>query len=123
MPYADKAQRAAYQVEWMSRRRLAWLAENGPCANCGSTEDLEVDHVDPAQKVSHRVWSWSEARRQGELAKCQALCRTCHHRKTAADQPERPIVHNRPGGYDRGCRCMQCRWIKYASNQHFKLVR
>jgi hypothetical protein len=44
---------------------------------------LELDHVDPALKVSHRVWSWARERREAELAKCQVLCHDCHVAKTA----------------------------------------
>src|SRR5579863_7150610 len=66
----------------MKARRLTWLQENGPCANCGSWTDLEVDHKDPEQKITHRVWSWKESRRLEELAKCQVLCYNCHKEKS-----------------------------------------
>ena len=82
----DRAKQRAAQLAFWHRRRRAWLAANGPCATCGSTERLEVDHKDPAPKVSHRIWSWSEVRRAAELAKCQVLCRKCHEAKTAREQ-------------------------------------
>jgi 5-methylcytosine-specific restriction endonuclease McrA len=73
-----------YQNTWAKGRRLAWVKANGPCKVCGSSKNLEVDHVDPAAKASHRVWTWSAERRAKELRKCQVLCRACHRRKTAA---------------------------------------
>lgn len=36
------------------------------------------------QKINHRVWSWAEARREAELAKCQILCHDCHVAKGQA---------------------------------------
>jgi hypothetical protein len=46
---------------------------------------MEVDHIDPALKVSHRVWSWSPPRRAAELAKCRVLCGVCHLAKSAVE--------------------------------------
>ena len=84
MSYKDKRRQAEYQTEWLNRRRLEWLAIHGPCAACGSWDRLEVDHVDPDKKVTHRVWSWCKDRREAELKKCQALCFTCHKKKSIA---------------------------------------
>lgn len=78
MPYANPAIQRQYQREWKNRRRDDWLRQNGPCAGCGSWADLQVDHVNRSQKVDHRLWSWSDARRIEELAKCQALCVPYH---------------------------------------------
>lgn len=49
---------------------------------CGSTDNLELDHIEAEKKVDHKIWSWSEARRKTELEKCQALCHRCHKLKT-----------------------------------------
>jgi len=81
MPYSDPEQQREYQREFMRRRREEWLSENGPCSRCGGSLHLEIDHIDESGKVSHRVWSWSLARREKELAKCQVLCRRCHKEK------------------------------------------
>jgi len=84
MGYTGEKKRE-YQRQWMAARRAEWFAENGPCALCGSWDDLELDHVDPATKVHHVVWSWSKARREAELAKCRALCETCHKAKSKTE--------------------------------------
>jgi 5-methylcytosine-specific restriction endonuclease McrA len=65
-----------------STRRREWFAKHGPCRRCGGRRYLELDHIDPATKVSHKVWQWRKERREAELAKCQVLCRVCHHFKT-----------------------------------------
>ena len=79
MPYRDRAKQLAYQNSLNKTRREKWLSENGPCRKCGSSLNLEVHHINPAEKDSHRIWSWAEPRRTAELAKCEVLCRKCHH--------------------------------------------
>jgi len=96
-----------YQRLWMQRRRAAFF-EDKTCVKCGAVKDLELDHVDPATKVTHKVWSWSENRRNEELAKCQVLCRVCHLAKTK-DQISKPPVCGTTSNYYRGCRCGLCK--------------
>lgn len=67
--------------QWMAARRAEWFADK-VCVDCGTADDLELDHVDPTQKVSHRIWSWSRERREAELAKCVARCHDCHLTKS-----------------------------------------
>lgn len=85
-PVAISAKRRAYlnayQNARIKRLREEWFAKNGPCVKCGSSKDLQVDHVDSTKKVTHRVWSWSKIRREAELAKCQVLCAECHRDKS-----------------------------------------
>jgi 5-methylcytosine-specific restriction endonuclease McrA len=95
-----------FQRERNARIRRSWL-EGKACRQCGSTERLEVDHIDPADKISHNVWSWTEARRAAELQKCQVLCHVCHKLKSAAEL-RKPIHHGTPWGYQKGCRCRPC---------------
>lgn len=85
MPFADAGARRdyqrTYQREWRAQRRADWFADKA-CAVCGSTDRLELDHIDPSQKVSSALWSWAEERRLAELAKCQVLCHDHHVEKT-----------------------------------------
>jgi len=53
---------------------------------CGSWKKLELDHIDPKTKESHKIWSWSEERRNKELKKCQVLCYDCHNIKSSIDK-------------------------------------
>src|SRR5262245_32847749 len=77
--------KSAYQSRWAQARRAVWLRAHGPC-RCGSWDRLQVDHIDPRTKVSHRVWSWADERRLAELAKCQALCYDCHAKKSSVEK-------------------------------------
>jgi hypothetical protein len=79
MGYLDPGTQRRFVRRWVAKRRADWLAVNGPCKRCGSTQKLELHHRDPAEKVSHRIWSWAPARRDAELAKCDVLCRWCHN--------------------------------------------
>lgn len=84
MPYSDPQKQREYQRQWVAARRSNWIAENGPCTDCGTWDDLEIDHIDARTKVDHRIWSWSVERRETELAKCVVRCDPCHRRKTVA---------------------------------------
>lgn len=81
MGHTPESRKRAYDK--MKRLRAAWLTENGPCKRCGSSYRLQVDHVNPATKIHHAVWTWREDRRLLELAKCQVLCGPCHWEKHA----------------------------------------
>lgn len=85
MPYADPEKQRSYQAAWIARRRSEWFEENGPCVDCGTWERLTLDHQRAADKIDHRVWSWSATRRAEELAKCVARCRPCHDLKTTRE--------------------------------------
>lgn len=114
VPYLDKNKQRECGRDFLSKRREEWLLENGPCAKCGSREDLEVDHKDPLLKISHKVWSWSEKRRKEELSKCQPLCVSCHKDKTKLSRI-RDSPHGTASCYRKGCRCLACR--KYQSDR------
>ncbi len=109
MPYKSAAAKRKYQREMLSHRRRAWVSDHGPCATCGSCDNLEVDHVDPAEKVTNSVWSWSASRREIELAKCQVLCHACHLAKTS-DWRRSFVRHGSDTMYSNfGCRCDECK--------------
>lgn len=86
VPLTGEAKRA-YQREWLRRRREEWIAQNGPCARCGSTEQLDVDHIDAKTKVikPSSIWGLSAPKRLAELSKCQVLCRACHIEKSKSE--------------------------------------
>src|ERR1035437_4621078 len=109
MPYKNKEVQRAYCNAWIKKRRRLWILANGPCVDCGLWFGLEVHHRDPLQKIDHKVWSWSEARRTKELAKCEVKCQNCHvewHRKYVIT----PLVHGTLSGYKtHSCHCNLCR--------------
>lgn len=112
-----------YQRKWIARRRRDWIAANGPCKKCGSSERLQVDHIVPANKGMEvaAIWSRCKAAREAELAKCQVLCFKCHTNKTNGEA-YRPRVHGTVAMYKRGkCRCAQCREANSRYNKNGRL--
>jgi len=123
MPYKDPAQQKEYQRVWIANRRTRWVKKNGPCATCGSTEDLQVDHVDPRRKATHRVWSWKKERREAELARCQVLCDSCHKEKIAVERLPPHGTHSRYTSPTDPCRCNRCKAAHAARMREWRLAR
>ena len=110
MPYKDKILQREYQRQWMEKRRLDFFIDK-VCSHCGSNTNLTLDHIDPSKKLSHKIWSWSEERRNEELKKCQVLCDDCHKEKTREEGVN--LEHGSCTMYRLGCRCYLCmRYIK-----------
>lgn len=72
--------------ERYARRRSEAISDlGGACTDCGSTDALEFDHVDPATKeygVAKILASGSAEKVKKELAKCVLRCHPCHRAKT-----------------------------------------
>lgn len=115
MPYKDLAQQREYQRQWMANQRAVFFAGKS-CVDCGSAEDLELDHLDKTTKADHRVWSWSSKRRQAELEKCVVRCDACHNERHAAERRQDHGV----GAYKRGCRCQVCRDAKAEKERRWR---
>lgn len=97
MPYASKEAQLAAQRAFMDKKRQKALDFlGGKCVECGSTEDLHFDHIDPKTKVFtisrslNRRWEVLQV----ELEKCQLLCAP-HHR----DKTKRNVEH--AGGWNK----------------------
>lgn len=116
MPFKDRARQRAYQREWWARRRAEFFRDKA-CALCGATDDLVLHHRDPAQKVSHRIWSWARERLQAELAKCDVLCDDCHREHHAV---ETRLPCGTARAYRRGCRCANCRAAQTARARDYR---
>lgn len=82
-----------------NRRRIEWLAINGPCRECGSDENLEINLRNPAHNIHKSIWTLSISKMQAELAKCDVLCYDCKYK------PKNHGVY----GYRAGCRCDICK--------------
>lgn len=106
MPFKDVVAKKEYQRQWYANRRAGFF-EGKACVECGDMDNLELDHIDPSQKVSHRIWSWSADRRAEEIAKCQVLCSECHLAKTRSERPKPRC--GTEWMYHKGCRCEDCR--------------
>lgn len=103
-------ERRRYNREWVAGRRAAWIASRGGrCVQCGSSERLEIDHIDPKTKAFNPANLWTRRRevRDAELAKCQVLCHDCHLDKTFGSVER---GHGTRYAYrEAGCRCPECR--------------
>ncbi len=88
MPYTDyNYQMNLYMKRrWVKRRAQAVTRLGGKCVECGSTDNLEFDHIDPTTKVCSiaRASSFSQVRFDAEVQKCQLLCVEHHKVKHAA---------------------------------------
>lgn len=120
----SKEKRSAYNRQHYHARRLRIFALLGEdrCRTCSSTENLEIDHVDPTTK-SFGISFTSRLTKETieELKKCQALCRACHRAKSIEESRARMLA----GGFTHGtiyawmrrrCTCPLCLKAKWAWN-------
>lgn len=78
------------------------------CVDCGTSQDLEFDHIDRSQKTGDigDLWSYSNARFWAEVDKCTLRCKEHHTKRTS----EQLGVEHGGGltGKDR-CKCDPCK--------------
>ena len=104
-------------------RGIAMLG--GVCAGCGSADDLQFDHVDPATKTACVTSMWQNwAAFVEELAKCQLLCGPCHEAKTLSEAGKTSAkgTHGTISAY-RHCgppKCADCRAAKNEVHRAWK---
>jgi 5-methylcytosine-specific restriction endonuclease McrA len=102
-----------YQRQYQLAKYRRWMKEareklGGRCVICGTTENLEFDHIDPGTKsFSLGGRRPNRAAWDTEVAKCQLLCYEHHKEKTSREQ--RKEVHGTWGMYKKKCRCEECR--------------
>ena len=110
MPYANAEVQKKYHREYQrlraARRRVEWFFEK-TCARCPASRNLELHHLNPEEKVSHRIWSWSWRRIFEETAKCIVLCYDCHIAETVSHSIK--FEHGTRTMYmHHDCRCSAC---------------
>jgi len=115
-----------YMREYMKRRYWKLKAEaherlGGKCVKCGSTENLEIDHVDRSTKTVTvtRFCSMSRAKFLAELEKCQLLCEEHHQEKTSG---EMSVDHGGGLSGKRNCPCDLCK-ARRSAYMHDRYVR
>lgn len=81
-----------YMREYMKRRyhqRRAKAFEilGNKCTHCGSTDKLEIDHINPKDKLIplNKLWNIMYGLFIDELKVCQLLCKSCHKQKSDAE--------------------------------------
>jgi len=114
-------QRRVKDYERYKHRRTDWIERNGPCVRCGSSDRLEIDHINREEKLygADRLWGLSPTNPKvvSELAKCQVLCRSCHIEKSIEEGSfslgrgnGKVAVHGTESMYsNQKCRCKECR--------------
>lgn len=108
MAYKNKLEQRAYQLNYVTAKRRKYIEQLGCCFFCGSHDDIQIHHLNPDEKESHRIWSWSDERIENELRKCIAICESCHT-KYHQLQRRKDIQHGTLSAYRIGCRCTDCR--------------
>lgn len=106
MPYSNSDEQREYQRKWMAKRRSDYFKDKA-CANCKSKDRLELHHINPDLKVSHRIWSWSKDKREAELKKCIIVCNDCHKTLTK-EWYKQNWQHGARRMYENGCKCPAC---------------
>jgi hypothetical protein len=113
---------ATYMRDRRARRRAAMIALlGGKCVRCGTTDRLEIDHIDPATKLfalSGYDGPWAKV--LTELRKCQLLCYGEHKEKSDSEES---VEHG--GGITgrKNCRCNLCAPLKNAYRNQPKYRR
>lgn len=106
----NKEQHAKSSLNHYHKRRHQLIEQlGGKCVRCGSTENLEFDHIDSNSKeisiATHLSYSMDTI--QNELQKCQLLCKSCHIQKTKEEKDAKAKISNQDAKSIR---------IEYATN-------
>lgn len=85
--YADQRTKEQHKVKNDQQRELRrqYLLEHkgDVCCQCGSTENLEFDHIDPSLKTSRQSFlSMGIPTIEKNLDNIQVLCHNCHKERT-----------------------------------------
>ncbi len=124
LPFSgDKEKLKVFQRNWISDRKEKYISDLGPCIFCGTLKNIEIHHIDPTQKESHRIWSWREDRLKAELKQCIPMCHDCH-KKFHDLMKRKPLVHGTVNGFWMGCRCKECTEARavYRTEHEYKQV-
>lgn len=101
--------RTSYDKSRYNERRELLLDLIGrECADCGSTDRIEFDHVDSKSKEFALMSRWNRPleQLQAEIAKCQPLCHECHLKKTLQ---QTSVEHGGGLSGKKNCKCAPCR--------------
>lgn len=123
----DREYMRVYMAERYRRIRAEIVVRlGGKCRVCGTTETLEIDHINPALKTMgvDRITFVGSERRECELKNCQLLCDKHHNEKSVAEKGQR-MARGTHGTLSsaRYCKCELCRAAKNAYSRMWKANR
>ncbi len=95
MPFARKEDHNNYLKQYLKQRYderwpIVVKMLGGKCVECGATDRLQFDHIDPRSKrfeIADKLAQYAWPRLMAELSKCQLLCFDCHIEKSKIDRP------------------------------------
>ena len=116
---------ASTMEQYREKKEKIFAHLGGKCVQCGSSDDLQIDHTNHLDKdfTISNWWGLSWEKLLPELEKCQLLCKPCHRGKTKQEgslakgwmnQPRQ--VHGTVWSYTKyKCRCADCKAAKSAA--------
>jgi hypothetical protein len=77
--------------KYAERKSSAIEKLGGKCVRCGSTDNLEFDHIDETTKFANMsdIFRMRQELIDAKLDKCQLLCHNCHMQKTYEERHAR----------------------------------
>ena len=112
MEHAKEKHREHAINRYHRRMQMVRIMLGGKCVRCGTTENLQFDHIDASTKtatVADLAASASKMRLLDEISKCQLLCQSCHTKKGQEIGDVGKATHGSGGMYKHHkCRCDIC---------------
>ena len=98
---------------------------DGKCIDCGSTENLEFDHIDASKKSFDigKLLNYSKAARDEELKKCTLRCSSCHKKKSVLAGDIKTVEHGGGASGKRNCPCVLCKARKAEWMKNYRSVQ
>lgn len=96
------------------------------CSECGTNENLEIDHIDRKNKLfqlSGKGLDFCWDKIMIELHKCQLFCHECHLNKSYAVGDLKKAQHGSYRKYISGCRCNLCKTVPRDSARRYRKKR
>lgn len=118
--YYREYQRRRYH----ERRTDAIQILGGKCIFCGSTEELEIDHIVADTKIYEFTYitKLSYANFLKHLQDCWLLCHECHAEKTRICKDKGIVDHGGGISGKKNCKCELCK-AKMAEYMHDYHIR
>lgn len=109
-----------YNARYHTRRAEVITQLGGACNQCGSVNNLEFDHIDPATKDFNVSKKITNADITDEISKLQLLCHRCHIEKSKLDNG---VEHGGGLSGKRNCKCDPCKTRKNEYMRNWKQKR